>query len=412
MEDDPVTKLARWCARAEGDQDARGPGDRRWAEEVEALATTLLADHGREALSKGVMQVEGTAVLWAALADEHTTLVTRTYARDGEVWAVWEAPHPEPRADILAQGERHSMRRLVDTDVWVWAAELPNFSATAFRFESGNRRFGDSWVVLEHFEPDPECLPQPGVPQGVVTEYGPIESQVFPGTLRGYWLYVPAQYDPEGDLASLMVFQDGGMYLTPQAPVPTVFDNLIAAGEMPVTVGVFVNPGTFPEREGRFQNRMAEYHDRTDAYARFLCEELLPHVEQRVRLRQDAAGRAIAGISSGAVCAFNAAWQRPDAFSKVLSHCGSFTNINGAHNTWAEVRMADRKPLRIWLQDGTNDIDDICGSWTLANRELAAALKFRGYDVHEDWGRGYHSLAHGGATLPAALRWLWRGEVT
>jgi enterochelin esterase-like enzyme len=287
-------------------------------------------------------------------------------------------------------------------------AELPNFSATAYRFEAGDRRFGDAWVVLEHFEPEPECLPNPDVPKGAVTEYGPVGSEVFPGTLRGYWLYVPAQYDPDGDPAALMVFQDGGMYLSPQAPVPPVFDNLIAAGEMPVTVGLFVNPGSFPDREGRFQNRITEYHDRTDAYARFLRDEMIPRVGERVHLRDDADGHAIAGLSSGAVCAFNAAWQMPDLFSKVLSHCGSFTNINGSHHTWAEVRMADRKPLRVWQQDGTNDIDDVCGNWWLANQELAAALRFRGYDAHFDWGRGFHSLAHGGTTLPSALRWLWR----
>jgi enterochelin esterase-like enzyme len=376
--------------------------------DTETLAVALVNQIGRDALAKGVMRVEETTVLWAAVAAEPVELVTRTYAEDGDVWAAWEAPQPEPRPDILAQGDRRAMRRLGDADVHVHVATLPNFSSTAFRFEAGGRRFGDSWVVLEHFEPEPECLPNPDVPKGTVTEYGPVGSAVFPGTLRGYWLYVPAQYEPDGEPASLMVFQDGGMYLSPQAPVPTVFDNLIAAGEMPVTVGLFVNPGSFPDREGRFQNRIEEYHDRTDAYARFLRDEMIPLAGERVHLRDDAEGRAIAGLSSGAVCAFNAAWQMPDLFSKVLLHCGSFTNIHGAHKTWAEVRMTERRPLRIWQQDGTNDIDDVCGNWWLANQELAAALRFRGYDARFDWGRGFHSLAHGGATLPSALRWLWR----
>jgi len=376
--------------------------------ETETLAADLVNQIGREALAKGVMRVEETTVFWAAVAAEPVELVTRTHAEDGGVWAVWEAPQPEPRPDILAQGDRRAMRQLGDADVHVHVAALPNFSATAFRFEAGGRRFGDNWVVLEHFGPEPQCLPNPDVPKGTVTEYGPVGSGIFPGTLRGYWLYVPAQYDPDGDPAALMVFQDGGMYLSPQAPVPTVFDNLIAAGEMPVTVGLFVNPGSFPDREGRFQNRIEEYHDRTDAYARFLRDEMIPRVGEHVHLRDDAEGRAIAGLSSGAVCAFNAAWQRPELFSKVLLHCGSFTNIHGAHNTWADVRMAERKPLRIWQQDGTNDIDDVCGNWWLANQELAGALRFRGYDAHADWGRGFHSLAHGGATLPSALRWLWR----
>jgi enterochelin esterase family protein len=385
--------------------------DRILAEEAlsgSALGAELREQFGAEALAKGVVRIEATTVLWAATAAKPVELATRTYAEDGDVWAVWEAPQPEPRPDILAQGDRRVMRRLGDADVSVHVATLPNFSATAYRFETGGRRFGDNWVVVEHFEPECECLPNPNVLKGTVTEYGPVGSDVFRGTLRGYWLYVPAQYDPDGDPAALMVFQDGGMYLSPQAPVPTVFDNLIAAGEMPVTVGLFVNPGSFPEREGRFQNRIEEYHDRTDAYARFLRDEMIPRVEEHVHVREDAAGRAIAGLSSGAVCAFNAAWQMPELFSKVLLHCGSFTNIHGAHNMWAEVRMTERKPLRIWQQDGTNDIDDVCGNWWLANQELAAALRFRGYDAHADWGRGFHSLAHGGATLPSALRWLWR----
>jgi len=376
--------------------------------DVEVLAAQLRTQYDAEVLAKGVLQVEQTTALWAVASQESPELVTRTYAEDGSVWAVWEAPQPDPRPDILAGAERCTMQRLGSSDVYVEVGTLPNFSATAFRYETATRRFGDGWVVLEHFVPEPECRPQPGVPQGTVTEYTPMRSDIFAGTLRGYWLYVPAQYDPEGPPVSLMVFQDGGMYLSPQAPVPTVLDNLIHAGEMPAIAALFVNPGTFPDREGRFQNRIAEYHDRTDAYARFLRDEMFPLVAQHVHLRTDRGAHAIAGISSGAVCAFNAAWHMPEILGKVLSHCGSFTNINGSHNTWAEIRQAERRPLRVYLQGSANDIDDVCGSWSLANQEVAAALKFRGYDYTLDWGRGFHSLAHGGATLPSALRWLWR----
>jgi hypothetical protein len=231
------------------------------SEDEEFLAAQLLERHGSDALSKGVHHIQHTSVLWAVRSVEPVELVTRIYAEDGEVWAVWEAPQPDPRPDILAAGERFPMRRLGTTDLWVYARELPNFSATAFRFEAEARPFGDSWVVLEDFEPEPDCLPRPGVPQGTVTEYEPVGSDVFPGTLRGYWLYVPAQVAEGGEPAALMVFQDGGMYLSPQSPVPTVLDNLIARGEMPVTVALFVNPGSFPDQQGRFQNRMAEYHD-------------------------------------------------------------------------------------------------------------------------------------------------------
>jgi enterochelin esterase family protein len=285
--------------------------------------------------------------------------------------------------------------------------ELPNFSATAFRYEVEDRRFGDGWVVLEQFPPEPECLPQPGVPQGTVTEYLLKESAVYPGTVRGYWLYVPAQYR-SNEPACLMVFQDGGMYLEPPAPVPTILDNLIHKGEMPVTVGLFVNPGTFPEQEGRFQNRITEYHTQSDQYARLLHDEVIQKVSKLVNISDDAADRAIGGISSGAACAFIAAWERPDWFGKVLCHVGSFTNIRGTHEYPSIIRQTPRKPIRVYLQDGKNDIDDMCGNWPLANQQMAAALKFRGYDYRFDFGRGFHSLAHGGATLPSALRWLWR----
>ncbi len=372
------------------------------------LATQLRQQFGKEALEGGVFRIEETMVLWAVTSPESPKLVTRTYAEDGSVWPVWEAPQPDPRPDILANASRNPMQRLGDSDLYVEVRTLPNFSATAFRYETAERRFGDSWVVLEHYMAEPECRPQPGVPQGTVTEYGPMESHIFGGTLRGYWLYVPAQYVPNGTPVPLMVFQDGGMYLSPQAPVPTVFDNLIHTGEMPVAAALFVNPGTFPDRDGRFQNRIAEYHDRTDAYARFLRDEMLPLVAQHVHLSTEPGAHAIGGLSSGAVCAFNAAWHMPELFGKVLSHCGSFTNINGSHNTWAEIRQSERKPLRIYMQGSANDIDDVCGNWPLANQEVAAALRFRGYDYKLDWGRGFHSLAHGGATLPSALRWLWR----
>jgi enterochelin esterase-like enzyme len=365
-------------------------------------------EFGLDALGKGIRLIEETTVLWAACVDGNIppSLVTRTYDEDGAVWHVWEAPQPDPRPDILADADRQPMLRLGASNLYILTRELPNFSATAFRFEVGDQRFGDSWVVIEYFVPEPECFPQPGVPQGTVTEYI-WRGHVFPGTVRGYWLYVPAQYRPD-EPACLMVFQDGGMYLEPPAPVPTIFDNLIHQGDMPVTVGLFVNPGTFPEQEGRFQNRITEYHTQSDQYARLIHDELIPEVCKQVNLREDAAGRAIGGISSGGVCAFIAAWEKPEWFSKVLCHVGSFTNILNSHEYPFIIRKTPCKPMRIYLQDGANDIDDVCGNWALGNQQMAAALKFRGYDHRFDWGRGFHSLAHGGATLPSALRWLWR----
>jgi enterochelin esterase-like enzyme len=373
------------------------------------LAVCLRDEFGLEALRNGALQIEETTVLWAVCVDGDMppSLVTRTYAEDGTVWHVWEAPQPNPRPDILADANRQFMVRLGNSNLYILAQELPNFSATAFRYEVGEHRFGDNWVVIEHFVPEPECFPQSGVPQGKVTEYI-WRGDVFPGTVRGYWVYVPAQYRSDKP-ACLMVFQDGGMYLEPPAPIPTIFDNLIHQGDMPVTVGLFVNPGTFPEQEGHFQNRITEYHTQSDQYARLIHDELIPQVRKQVNLRDDAPSHAIGGISSGGVCAFIAAWEKPEWFSKVLCHVGSFTNILNSHEFPFILRQTPPKPLRIYLQDGANDIDDVCGNWALGNQQMVAALKFRGYDYRFDWGRGFHSLAHGGAVLPPALRWLWRG---
>jgi enterochelin esterase-like enzyme len=378
-------------------------------DEHRQIADWLLTAHGHDALAKGICQVEETTVLWAIEEKGAApSVLMRTLVEDGSAWAWWRAPEPETRGDMLASGAtRWPLWRLGAGPVYATAMELPNFSATAYRFEAGERPFDTGWVRVEHFAPEPDCLPQPGVPHGVMSEYL-WESKVFGGTVRGYWLYVPAQYRPDGPPACWMVFQDGGMYVEPPAPVPIVFDNLIHKGKMPLTVGVFVNPGTFRGQEGRFQNRSFEYDTLSDQYARFLRDEIIPQVSRIVNLRTDAASHAICGISSGGACAFTAAWEMPDLFSKVLSHVGSYTNIRGAHNYWTLIRQNPPKPIRVYLQDGSNDIDDVHGSWPLANQEMAAAFKFRGYDYRLDMGRGFHSLAHGGATLPSALRWLWR----
>jgi enterochelin esterase family protein len=207
-----------------------------------------------------------------------------------------------------------------------------------------------------------------------------------------------------------MVFQDGGGYTD---YVPTVFDNLIAKGDMPVTVGVFINPGVFTE--GRRSDRSFEYDTLSDQYARFILEEILPEVEKTVKLRHDAQSRAAAGASSGGICAFTLAWERPNEFSKVLSWVGSFTNIangadfkQGGHNYEAMVRKAPKRNIRVFLQDGANDLDNNNGNWPLANQTLAKSLAFAGYDYKFVFGNGFHSASHGRAILPDSLRWLWR----
>jgi enterochelin esterase family protein len=253
-------------------------------------------------------------------------------------------------------------------------------------------------------------MEQEGVPRGKVTKHT-WKSRVFPGTVRDYWVYVPAQYDAQKP-ACVMVFQDGGGYVDTKGDfrVPTVLDNLIHKKEIPVIIGIFINPGIFPIGDGKppERNRSFEYDTLSDQYARFLEKEILPEVGKSYQLRQDAAGRGICGISSGGICAFTVAWERPDLFSKVLSHVGSFTNIRGGDRYPGIIRKAKLRPIRVYLQDGDKDLDNEHGNWWLSNLQMVEALKYKKYDYHWVPGVGRHSGVHGGAILPDSLRWLWR----
>lgn len=268
----------------------------------------------------------------------------------------------------------------------------------------------------EEYKLGPDSERKPGVPVGKVTEHV-WKSTIFPGTIRRYWVYVPAQYKPETP-AAVMVFQDGHTYVGEKGKfrAPIVMDNLIAAKEMPVTIGIFIDPGhkkeQLPEKPGwqpQPENRSFEYDTLSDQYARFLLDEILPEVAKSYKLTDDPEQRAICGISSGGICAWTVAWERPDAFRKVLSHVGSFTNIRGGHVYHAQIRKTKpAKPIRVYLQDGSGDLDNEAGNWPLANQEMAAALKFAKYDHQFVYGTGGHNDIHGAAVLPDAMRWLWR----
>lgn len=263
-----------------------------------------------------------------------------------------------------------------------------------------------------NYQLGPESQFTPDTPHGTVTKYTWSDSKNFPGTVRDYWVYVPAQYDPAKP-ACVMVFQDGRAYASTNGDfrAPIVFDNLIAKKEMPVTIGVFINPGVIPATEpGQKErsNRSFEYDTLSDQYVRFLLEEILPEVGKKCHLTPDPEGRAICGISSGGICAFTVAWERPEAFRKVLSHVGSFTNIRGGNVYPSLIRKTEKKPIRVFLQDGSRDLDNEHGNWPLANQEMAAALKFKGYDYRFVFGDEAHNGKHGGAILPESLRWLWR----
>ncbi len=261
----------------------------------------------------------------------------------------------------------------------------------------------------------PDSQRQPGVPAGTVTQHT-WTSKIFPGTVRDYWIYVPAQYQASSP-AALMVFQDGGGFASDQGRwrVPIVFDNLIHKRQMPVTLAVMINPGVVPasgpDREARY-NRSFEYDALGDRYTRFLLEEILPEVAKRYSISANPNDRAIAGSSSGAICAFTVAWNRPDAFRRVLSFVGSYTNLRGGEIYSSLIRKTEPKPLRVFLQDGERDNNLYAGSWYIANQDMASALEYAGYETKFVVGTEGHNNIHGSAILPDALRWLWAGHPT
>src|SRR5262245_33982076 len=287
----------------------------------------------------------------------------------------------------------------------------------------------------------PDSLPHQGVPKGKLEGPFLFKSRIIENTVRRYWIYVPAQYKA-GKPANLLVFQDGQRAVNPkgQLRVPQVLDNLISKKDIPVTIGVFITPGqrgdTYPDELGTKNpdNRSAEYDSLSNTYAGFLIDELLPEISKTYSLATDPARRAIGGASSGAICAFTVAWHRPDQFRNVISLIGSYTSIayRPAQNGQPMVPGGDLyptlirknpiKPLKIFLQDGSADLDNEHGSWFLANQQMLAALNYANttadsrntpgprYVVNHVWGDGAHSDAHGGSILPDVLRWIWSGN--
>ncbi len=246
-----------------------------------------------------------------------------------------------------------------------------------------------------------------GVPVGTITQHTFDHSKIFPGTTRDYWVYVPAQYDGSKS-ACVHVEQDGVQF-----NMPAVFDQLIASGEMPVTIGVFVKPGVMkavsPNALNRF-NRSFEYDGLGDNYARFLLDELLPHIanEQKLNLSTNGNDRSIGGSSSGAICAFTVAWERPDAFSRVLSAIGPYVGLRGGNEYPTLIRKTEPKPIRIFMQDGSADLNIYGGDWWMANQEMARALASAGYEETHIWGTDGHNGKQITGQLAEALRFLWK----
>lgn len=279
---------------------------------------------------------------------------------------------------------------------------------------SANTMISAQQPAAEEYAVHPDSLQKPGVPEGTISKGTWKNSKVFPGTIRDYWVYVPKQYDGSKP-GALMVFQDGGGYVKRNGGinVPNVFDNLIHNGEMPVTIGLFINPGIVPAKsedsQARF-NRSYEYDSVDDRYSRFLIEEFIPMIEteHKLELSQNPNDRGLCGSSSGGICAFNVAWQRPDVFRRVFTTVGTYVGLRGGHELSTIIRKAEPKPLRIYLQDGSNDNNIYGGDWWMANQAMLRSLEFCGYEVEHAWGTGAHSGKHGAAIFPDVMRWLWK----
>jgi enterochelin esterase family protein len=271
----------------------------------------------------------------------------------------------------------------------------------------------------------PDSLPQEGVPKGVIRGPFIIPSKAYPGTQHTYWVYVPAQYDPTVP-AALMVFQDGQAFKEENGDIraQNVMDNLIYRREIPVMIGVFINPGRTPEQPepnaqewgDRTTNRPTEYNTLDDKYARVVTEELMPALYKDYNISKDPEMHGIGGSSSGAIAAFTVAWERPDQFRKVLSNVGSFVNLRGGHVYPEKVLASEKKPIRVYLCDGRNDnrglsrtgVYDEKRDWFYQNVRLMKALTQKGYDVNYSWGMNLHGQKFGGAIMPEMMRWLWR----
>ena len=266
----------------------------------------------------------------------------------------------------------------------------------------------------EKYSVDSASVEHAGVPKGEILKFTFNDSKIFPGTWREYWVYVPKQYNPEKP-ACVFVCQDGILW-----KAPTVFDNLIDHHEMPITIGVFVSPGRVLAVDtaislDRF-NRSFEYDGLGNSYARFILDEIFPDVEKHktsdgriIRLSKNANDRAIAGASSGAICAFTAAWECPGEFSRVFSTIGTYVGLRGGERYPTLIRKYEPKPLRIFLQDGSSDLNIYGGDWWKANETMERALTFSGYETQHAWGEGGHNGAQGSSIFPDVMRWLWKG---
>lgn len=321
------------------------------------------------------------------------------------IWAVEAEMQPALYIDDEAAGK---MSRLAGTKIWFYIGQLKTGTAHWFHYVVNGARFGGR-NDIPAFGPD--SYEHAGVPRGHLSEKLVHTSRIYEGMKSDYWIYVPAQYRAS-EPAALMVWQDGHNLVDREKwRAQIVFDNLTYQKKIPVIIHILLDPGTIGDKK----MRSIEYDTVDDRYARFLRDEVVPEVQQKYSLRKDAYSRAIAGLSSGGICSFNVAWQQPDQFSRVLSWIGSFTSIqwrpgviDGGNVYPFKIRKEPKRNIRVWLQEGSEDLENAHGSWPLQNLQMANSLKMMGYDFHLSFGHGTHNAAHGTAELPEELVWLWR----
>ena len=333
------------------------------------------------------------------------------------LWAFEASARPVLYVDGQALGP---MKRSGGKGPWLYQGKLATGTSHSFYYMVDGKKVG-GLTDIPAFGPDSHS--QPGVPQGKISAKMVLESKLYPGMKSEYWVYVPAQYDPAKP-AALMIWQDGHYHVERDGPaqVPpvgqppsrlqNVIDNLTHRKEIPVAVYLLIDPGTVGTRA----MRSVQYDTVSDLYPRFLRDEVLPEIYAKYNVRREAYSHAIAGNSSGGICAFNAAWYMPDLFGRVLMRIPSFTSIqwkpgelDGGNIYPFRVRKEPKRNLRVWMQDGSEDQEQASGSWPLQSLQMANSLKMRDYDFHFTFGSGTHNHSQSNSEMPAALKWLWRG---
>ena len=348
-----------------------------------AFRQALIASLGNEPIKKGTAFLgEGPDFIWAVEAPSTPILFV-------------------DRAEV-------GPMTMLDGNLWYRVGQLKVGTAHAFYYTVGGERFGGNFNVPAF---PPEAYEQPGVPRGKLTDKMVHTSKIYAGMLSDYWVYTSAQYEPS-KAAALMVFQDGQNPANRQrSHVQIVIDNLTHQKKIPPLVCVFISPGT----KGQQKMRSIEYDTMNDTYPRFLRDEILPEVYKHYNVRRDAYSRGITGSSSGGICSFNAAWRTPDQFSRVLTWVGSYASIqwhpgeiDGGNTFPFLVRKSEKKNIRVWMQDGAEDLENDHGSWPLQNIQMANSLKMKGYDFHFSFGQGTHGGVQGDAEFARSMTWLWR----